>query len=139
MIAVHPDGAEAARNDPAVASLIQAGRAVLMIEAFQTGSAVAPRNRDAKMFLTFNRSDDANRVQDILTALAWLNQPKTQLLGLGKSAIWCEFAAAVAPVPVNLQADLSGFHGADEEFARDFFVPGIQRAGGINAARALLK
>jgi len=138
-LVVHPDGADAARRDPAVASLLKSGRAVLLIEAFQTGTAVAPRNRDAKMFLTFNKSDDANRVQDILTALAWLNQPKTQLLGLGKAAIWCEFAAAVSPVPVNLQADLSGFHGTDEEFARDFFVPGIQRAGGLGAAQTLLK
>jgi dienelactone hydrolase len=138
-LVVHPDGAEAARKDPATAELLKSGRAVLLIDAFQTGSAVAARNRDAKMFLTFNKTDDANRAQDILTALAWLNQPKTQLIGLGKAAIWCEFAAAVSPVPVTLQADLSGFHGTDEEFARDFFVPGIQRAGGLSAAQALLK
>ena len=138
-LVVHPDGAEAARKDPATVALLKSGRAVLLIDAFQTGTAVAPRNRDAKMFLTFNKSDDANRAQDILTALAWLNQPKTQLIGLGKAAIWCEFAAAVSRVPVTLQADLSGFHGTDEEFARDFFVPGIQRAGGLSAAQALLK
>jgi hypothetical protein len=91
------------------------------------------------MFLTFNRSDDQNRAQDILTALAWLNQPGTTVLGLGKAAIWCEFAAAVAPVPVDLHADLSGFKGTDEQFARDFFVPGIQRAGGLKAAQSLLR
>lgn len=138
-LVVHPDGAEAARKDPAVIRLFQAGRAVLLIDAFQTGTAVAPRDRAAKMFLTFNRSDDANRVQDILTAMAWLKQPKTQLVGLGKSAIWCEFAAAVSPVAVDLQADLFGFHGTDEEFARDFFVPGIQRAGGLQAALTMVK
>lgn len=137
-LVIHPDGAEAARKDPATAALLKSGRAVLLIDAFQTGTAVAPRNREAKMFLTFNKSDDANRAQDILTALAWLNQPKTQLIGMGKAAIWCEFAAAVSPLPVTLQADLSGFHGTDDEFARDFFVPGIQRAGGLSAARALL-
>jgi dienelactone hydrolase len=137
-LVVHPDGAEAARKDPATEELMKSGRAVLLIDAFQTGSAVAPRNRNVKMFLTFNKTDDANRVQDILTALAWLNQPKTQLIGLGKAAIWCEFAAAVPPAHFTLQVDLSGFHGIDEEFARDFFVPGIQRAGGLNAAQALL-
>ena len=82
VLVVHPDGAEAARKDPAAARLIQAGRAVLFIDAFQTGSAVASRDRSVKMFLTFNKSDDANRVQDILTALAWLSQPKTKLIGL---------------------------------------------------------
>lgn len=138
-LVIHPEGAEAARKDPAVARLVQSGRAVLLIDAFQTGTAVAPRNRSAKMFLTFNKSDDANRVQDILTALAWLKQANTQLVGLGKSAIWCEFAAAISPVAVNLQADLSNFHGTDEEFLKDFFVPGIQRAGGLPAARTLVK
>ncbi len=138
-LVIHPEGAEAARKDPVVVHLLQAGRAVLLIDAFQTGTAIADRDRSGKMFLTFNQSDDASRVQDILTALAWLKQPKTQLIGLGKSAIWCEFAAAVSPIVVDLQADLSGFQGTDEEFAKDFFVPGIQRAGGLRAARTLVE
>jgi len=138
-LVVHPEGSEAARKDPAVARLLQAGRAVLLIDAFQTGSAVAQRDRSGKMFLTFNKTDDANRVQDILTALAWLKRPKVQLIGLGKSAIWCEFAAAVSPIAVDLQADLSNFQGTDDEFVKDFFVPAIQRAGGLRAARSLVK
>jgi hypothetical protein len=138
VLVVHPDGAEAARKDPATVKLIQAGRSVLLIDAFQTGSAVAPRDRSVKMFLTFNRTEDANRVQDILTALAWLNQPNTELIGLGKSAVWCEFAAAIANERIILHADISGFKGSDEDYVNSFFVPGIQRAGGIAAARALL-
>ncbi len=138
-LVVHPGGAEAARMDPAVTRLLQAGRAVLLIDAFQTGAAVEPRDRSVKMFLTFNKSDDANRVQDIITALAWLKQPKTQLIGLGKAAVWCAFAAAVSPADVDLRADLSGFQGTDEQFVKDFFVPGIQRAGGLRAARQLLQ
>jgi hypothetical protein len=136
-LVVSPDGAEAARQSPEAAQLLQAGRAVLTIDAFQTGSAVAPRDRSVKMFLTFNKSDDANRVQDILTALAWLNTPKTRLVGLGKAAVWCVFAAAVSHQPVDLQADLGGFSGSDEDYVPSFFVPGIQRAGGLRAAREL--
>lgn len=139
VLVVHPDGAEAARKDPAAQELLREGRAVLLIDAFQTGSAVAPRDRSVKMFLTFNKTDDANRAQDILTAMAWLKQPKPQVVCLGKTAIWCEFAAAVAPVAVDLRADISSFQGTDDDFVKDFFVPGIQRAGGLNAARALLK
>ena len=138
-LVVHAGGAEEARKDPAVARLLQVGRAVLLIDAFQTGSAVAPRDRSVKMFLTFNKTDDANRAQDIATALAWLKQPKTQLIGLGKAAVWCEFVAAVSPMGIDLQADLSGFQGTDEEFIKDFFVPGIQRAGGLRGARQLLR
>ena len=42
-LAIHPDGAEAARQDPAVARLLQDGRAVLLIDAFQTGGDGAAR------------------------------------------------------------------------------------------------
>jgi dienelactone hydrolase len=137
-LVVHPDGAEAARRTPEVARLLASGRAVLAIDAFQTGSAVAPRDRSVSMFLTFNKSDDANRVQDILTALAWLNTPGASLIGLGKAAVWCTFAAAVAPQPVDLQADLGAFAGSDEDYIKEFFVPGIERAGGLQAARTLI-
>jgi dienelactone hydrolase len=139
VLVVHPDGAEAARKSAEVAKLIQEGRSLLLIDAFQTGSAVAPRNRGVKNFLTFNKSDDAERVQDILTALAWLKAPGTRLVGLGKAAIWCTFAAAVAPEPVELQADLGTFTGTDQQFASEFFVPDIQRAGGLPAALALVR
>jgi dienelactone hydrolase len=133
-LVIHPDGAEAARRTQGVEQLVKSGRAVLMIDAFQTGSAVAPRNRSAKMFLTFNKSDDANRVQDILTALAWLHQPKTLLIGTGRAAIWALFAAAVSPELVALRADITPFTGADDDFVANFFVPDIQRAGGLPAA-----
>jgi hypothetical protein len=137
VLVVDPSGADSARKSSEVSSLLQSGRSVLMIDAFQTGSAMAPRDRSVKMFLTFNRSDDANRVQDILTALAWLNTPKTRLIGLGKAAVWCLFAAAVSRHPVDLQADLTDFRGTDQDFVDHFFVPGIQRAGGLAAARRL--
>jgi dienelactone hydrolase len=138
VLVISPDGAAASRKLPEVDQLVRSGRSVLMIDAFQTGAAVAPRDRSGKMFLTFNKSDDANRVQDILTALAWLKTPGTRVVGLGKAAVWCTFAAAVAPERVELQADLGNFGGTDQELIESFFVPGIQRAGGLKAARALL-
>ncbi len=137
VLVVDPDGAEAARKTSEVARLVQSGRSVLMIDAFQTGAAVAPRDRPVKNFLTFNKSDDANRVQDILTALAWLNTPQTRLIGLGKAAVWCLFAAAVSGQPVDLQADVGRFTGTDKDYIDNFFAPGVQRAGGLRAARQL--
>jgi hypothetical protein len=137
---VHPAGAEAARNSAAAKSAIAAGRSVLLIDAFQTGSAVAPRDRSHQFFLTFNRSDDANRVQDIVTALSFLRQQGQQditLVGLDKAAVWAQFAAAVSAVPLKLEADLGSFRGEDQDFIDGFFVPGIQRAGGLRAARTV--
>lgn len=138
-LVVHADGAEAARRTPEVARLLASGRGVLMIDAFQTGQAAAPRDRSHKMFLAFNKSDDANRVQDILTALAWLRVPDATLIGLGNAAVWCRFAAAVAPSRIDLHADPGGFSGSDKDFTGRFFVPGIQRAGGLKSVELALR
>jgi dienelactone hydrolase len=140
-LVVHSKGAAAARQTPEVAALIKDNRRVLLIDAFQTGSATAPRNRSHDHFLTFNLSDDACRVQDILTALAFLQQSQTapvELVGLGDAAVWSFFAAAVSPTPIHLHADISTFGGSDEDFLRLLNVPGIQRAGGIGAAKLAL-
>jgi dienelactone hydrolase len=140
MLVVHPEGAKTARESSAVRELVRGGASVLMIDAFQTGTAVAPRDTSHRHFLTFNQTDDANRVQDILTALAFLQQSgmtRVSLIGVGKAGPWCLFAAALAKVPVSLKADLDGFTGDDKDFLDRFFVPGIQRAGGFRAARLL--
>jgi dienelactone hydrolase len=139
---VDPQGADHARQSAEVARFTASGVSVLLIDVFQTGSAVEPRKAKSEFFLTFNKSDDANRVQDILTALRFLDsggyKPVT-LAGFGKAAVWTLFAAAVAPVGVNLSGDLAGFHGSDEDFIQNFFVPGIQRAGGLDAALKLTR
>ena len=134
---VAAEGSAGARQSKEGRELLAAGRPVLMIDAFQTGAAVAPRDRSGKYFTTFNKTDDAHRVQDILTALAWLKTSNPDLVCTGKAGVWCLFAAAVTPRPVKLQADLGGFAGTDQDFLDRFFVPGIQRAGGLQAARLL--
>ncbi len=135
ILVVGPEGADAAKQTPEVSALMKLHHRILLIDAFQTGRAIAPRDRSHDHFLTFNWSDDACRVQDILTALAYLQRDApVELFGLGDAAVWAHFAASVAPVPVNLHADLSNFKGTDEDFLRVFNVPGIQRAGGFNPA-----
>jgi hypothetical protein len=39
---------------------------------------------------------------------------------------------------VDLLVDLNGFSGSDADFRDRFFVPGIQRAGGLQAALRLV-
>jgi hypothetical protein len=98
------------------------------------------RDRTLGQFTTFNPTDDACRVQDILTALAWLHRTSSarpELIGLHKAAVWSLFAAAVAPIDLKLNVDLGSFTGSDDEFAASFFVPGIQRAGGLDVALTL--
>jgi dienelactone hydrolase len=138
-VVVHPDGIDAARKHPSVQKWTAAGETLLLIDAFQTGSAVAKRDRSHRHFLTFNRTDDAERVQDILTALAWLRQngaTQLKLSGLDRAAVWSTFAAAVAPEQIEL-TERATFDGSDEQLIKQFFVPGIQRAGGWAAATKL--
>jgi len=140
-LVVHPDGAEAARRCDVVRALEKAGRRVLLVDVFQTGSAAAPRDRSHRHFLCFNQTDDANRLQDILTALRFLGTRTSrpiELIGIEKGAVWCLFAAAAAPIKVELKADWSFFGGSDEDFISHFFVPGIQRAGGLETALRLV-
>jgi dienelactone hydrolase len=117
-------------------------QSALVITAFQTGSATAPRDRSPQFFLTFNRSDDQNRVQDVLTALQYLKQQGAKNLrvaGTGRAAVWALFAAAAAPEPVAFEGKIDAFAGEDRDFLDGFFVPGIQRAGGLEAVRQVLR
>jgi hypothetical protein len=95
-----------------------------------------------RAFDSFNQTDDANRVQDILTALEYLrSRSKAQtvnLVGLEAAGVWSYFARALAGGGVNLAADLVQFAAdTDTEYIDKFFVPGLRRAGDFRAASVL--
>jgi dienelactone hydrolase len=123
ILEVHPDGDAGPAPAPDALRLV----------AFQTGSAKAPREQK-RYFWGFNRSDDAARVQDILTALAWLKTSGSTAIELrcfAEAARWCAIAKAVAPFPVKHTALNFDFTSAsDADLADRFFVPGLLRAGG---------
>ncbi len=128
-LVVHPEGAAAARRDPRVAELIRAAKPVLLIDVFQTGAAVAPRDLSKLFISTFNPSDDAYRVQDILTALRFLDAQHAgppALLAIGKAGAWARYAKAMAPIDVTLTADADSCPSSDEDFVKNLFVPGVQ-------------
>jgi hypothetical protein len=144
---VHTDGVSWVRGsaqDPAglVRQILNRGGDVLGIDAFQTGSAKGPRNRTKRAFTVFNQTDDANRVQDILTALTYIQNRSgahtVNLVGLGMGGIWSFFARALAGPGVNLAADLNLFGvDNDQEYIDRFFVPGLRKAGDFKAAAVL--
>ena len=140
ILIVHPRGSVAALRTPEVASKLQSGRPVLILDIYSEKNIRTQMLLADHYFLSYNRSVYAERVQDILTAAAYLKTKaggKLELIGLGDAGVWCIFAAAVAPVPIDVVADLNGFGGSDQDFHDRFFVPGIQRAGGIGAALKL--
>src|SRR6185295_2952321 len=143
---VHPEGvawvmSSAQSAGGLVRGILDRGGAVLGIDAFQTGSAKAPRARK-RAFTVFNGTDDANRVQDILTAVAYLqsrsNARTVNLVGLEMAGVWSYFARALAGPGVNLAADLAQFRAdTDQEYLDKFFTPGLRKAGDFRAAAVL--
>lgn len=140
-LVVHPNGIAAARTDAKVQNWLHSGETLVLMDAFQTGSTRGAQNKSEKFFLTFNKSDDAERVQDILTVLRWMQTAKgatnLHVTGLDRAQIWAVFAAAAAPVKVAADRPTISFDGSDDAFTREFFVPGMQRAGGWQAALRL--
>jgi dienelactone hydrolase len=140
ILIVHPGGSAAALKVPEVMRKLKSGRPVMILDSYAENNARAERLLSDHYFLSYNRTVYAERVQDILTAAAYLKAKsggKLELIGLGDAGVWCVFATAVAPVPIDLLADLNGFGGSDQDFHDRFFVPGIQRAGGLGAALRL--
>ena len=62
----------------------------------------------------------------------------SRVIGIGNAAVWATFAAALSEIPVQLEPRSGSFKGDDQDFIDKFFVPGIQRAGGLRAAEMLI-
>jgi len=130
---------------PLLSGLLGEGALVLAIDAFSTGaSRVAnpeSKREGVTFFTTFNRTETAERVQDILTAVAYLQSridvDRVDLVGLGKAGLWCLLARAFAPSVDRAALDLDGFSGTDEAYLADLYVPLLLRAGGMQTAGAL--
>jgi len=140
ILIVHPGGSAVALRTGGIGGTLHSGRPVLILDEFAADADRTRKLRSDDFFLSYNHSDSAERVQDILTAAAYLKTKsggKLEVIGLGDAGVWCVFAAAIAPVPIEVVADLNGFGGSDQDYRDRFFVPGIQRAGGLSAALKL--
>jgi dienelactone hydrolase len=141
-LVVHPDGIAGAMKSAVIKTILNRGGVVMTIDAFQTGSAVAPRDTSARGFTSYNQTNDAARVQDILTALEYLrSRSKAQtvnLVGLEIAGVWSYFARAMAGAGVNVAADLAQFGAdTDSEYLTKFHVPGLRKAGDFRAAAVM--
>lgn len=126
-----------------ISALIARGNTVLAIDTFLTGEADKNDERlKEQFFTTYYRTDAAERVQDIVTALCFLKShgsANVDLIGVGKSGIDCLFARAFAGIPGSTVIDANQFDAAsDQAFVDDFFIPGIRRAGDIRTAAAMV-
>lgn len=125
VIEIHGDGMNELRK---IARKTVAPR--LMLDPFQIGSAFAARPLNHGDHLTFHMSDDANRVQDILTAIAHVaTEEKRVTVDLechgGSMISLCQVAASLSHVPVTVITDGSA--------AKPVLIPGLLRLGGMDA------
>jgi dienelactone hydrolase len=162
-VVIDDGGSAAALASDTVKGLQSEGRPLLLVDAFQTGAAKAPRAGDVAVepapklgdnadeeqtadaaagygkFLTFNVSGDEARVQDILTAVAYASRrgEKVEIFASGDAAVWATFAAAVSDVPMTLHLDRVPALTSNADYVQHFNVAGILRAGGLPTANAL--
>ena len=163
-IVVDPGGSAAALESETVKRLKAEGRSILALDVFQTGAAIAPRDRGeaqpastanesedealerranasagGPQFLTFNVTDDEARVQDIVTAIVFesRNGHDVEIYAKGDAAVWAMFAAAIVKTPVALHLEDAPKLVTDADYLEHFPVPGILRAGGLAVAEKL--
>jgi len=145
---VHPDGAQAALGaaddpTPLARELLKRGFLLLSVDTFQTGAARdQERNTHVRFFPCYNRTDAIERVQDILTALAWLEaawQPaKISVIGQGMAGLWCLLARPFLPQDYAVAADAAGFESSrDESYLEKLYIPLLRRAGDFQSAALL--
>ena len=99
-----------------------AGRRVLLLAPYQA----PPVSEKLRYYLTFQKSEAAERVQDLLTVFRWLEQKgePPQLIGLEEASVWVQIALAMIPKPVPPAA----LPATDAEWLRVFPAPGIRWA-----------
>lgn len=131
-----------------LAKLLKAGQTVMTIDTFSTGSATPDERpgmaakQEVRYFETYNRTASALRVQDILTALAYLRSltgvTGVHLAGLRKAGLWALLAAGLSGEVDSLACDCSGFRNtSDEAYLKDLYIPSIRRAGDFRTAATL--
>ena len=150
---VHPQGAmnliNSKTGEPTrlVADLLAAGESVLGVDLFLTGTRSATdgkviRDTSDRYFTTYNRTDAALRVQDILTALTYLKSQVAvstlNLIGLGEAGLWCLLAAGFADVDRTV-VDANQFDSDnDEAYLQNLPIPSIRRVGDFRTAGTLV-
>lgn len=154
VLLVHGEGkaalADLARGGPGplVRALIARGYAVLCIDTFLIGEHHAPvarteRVQTGRFMDTFQPTDTGCRVQDVLTATAFLQARRdlsgtVHLIGLGDGGVWCLFASASDLSVGATVADLSGFDAEDDQAWVDrFYIPCIRAVGDVRTAAVL--
>jgi dienelactone hydrolase len=123
--------------------LLERGLSVLLIDLFHTGgtaTAALPRDYFKDFFTTYNRTDCQERVQDLVTAAAFVRSQgrdrRVAFCGSGRAGLWTLLAAPAADL---VAADCDGLRSENDEalLAQDLFVPGLRKLGAFEGVAIL--
>jgi dienelactone hydrolase len=150
VIWVHPDGIASLWKDgklvPAAQAILDKGAGILAVDVFRIGEAAKDRPTTnmkvanlayAGYFYGYNRALVAERVHDILTAVALVKlYEKTksiQLVGFEKAGPWVVLARGLCgDVVSRTAADVNGFRFEHvKDFDDEMMLPGALKYGGL--------
>jgi len=120
-------------------SLLKGGHTVASILSFPGGRKVP---EEIRYFTTYNKTDEAHRVQEMLTAIAYLKKQygtaRLSIVAQGRAGLWALLARGLAPRIDRMVIDAAQFDSTnDEEFLKYLPIPGIRRAGDFRTAVAI--
>lgn len=148
-LVVHPAGnaglvdAGTGALKPLLRGLLAQGHAVLTIDAFLTGvSKQAHTAVDIHHATTYNRTTAAHRVQDVITAVAYLRehtgQSAVSMIGFGEAGLWGLLACGLDPHILRAALSANAFDDQDDRAYLDhLFIPCLRRIGGFWTAATL--
>lgn len=139
------NGADGEAPGPLVSGLLADGNAVLLIDCFLTGKLADPKVETARhvpfgqFFETYNHTDLQERVQDLVTATAYLRgryKLPVTLVGTGRAGLWSLLAAPAADA-VAADTDQCDLTTDDALLTDDMYCPCLRHCGDFRTAMTL--
>ncbi len=136
-----PDSEYTSGAKELIDQLLKEGHNVAFLTCFP-GRNIGEEADKYKFLTTYNRTDQANRMQDILTAIAYLNKnkgtAKLSVIGLKDAGLYALLARGLAPNIDRMIVDAAQFDNSGEaDFLQRLAIPGIRSAGDFTTAVAL--
>jgi hypothetical protein len=149
VVLVHPDGIvhflQDGKPDNLVQTLREKGDYVLLLDAFLTGTRASEEARLQRkpftdFFTTYNHTDLQERVQDLVTACAYLHGTldihSVTLAGLDEAGLWALLAAPAADAVAADCARLD-MTNDDQLVESSLYTPNLRRMGDFRTAATL--
>jgi hypothetical protein len=150
---VHPDGKnsllQGGKLSAAAQDVIDSGAIIVAVDVLLTGETASAKampvdEKFAGFTFGYNRPLLANRVHDIVTAVAfakaWKNRKNVLLVGFERAGPWVVLARALCGADVaRTVADLDGFRFEKVTAGKDeMMLPGALKYGGLPGFAALI-